>query len=164
LLKAFDRVRKEFPDIQLVITGRRDPHYPEVLNTVHELKLDAAVRFVGLVEFGDLQKLYSAATAYVFPSLYEGFGLPPLEAMAAGTPVVVSNSSAIPEVCGDAAEYFDPEDVEEMAEKMRIIISNDNRRKELIKKGFEKIKEFSWEKAATETLKILLEAVHSKKK
>lgn len=164
LLKAFDIVRREYSNIQLVITGRRDPHYPEVLNTVHELKLDNAVRFVGLVDFGDLQKLYSAATAYVFPSLYEGFGLPPLEAMAAGTPVVVSNSSAIPEVCGDAAEYFDPEDVEEMAEKMRVIISNNNRRKELIKKGFEKIKEFSWEKAATETLKILLEKVHSKKK
>lgn len=164
LLKAFDIVRKSHPDVQLVITGRRDPHYPEVLGTVHELGLDQAVRFVGLVDFSDLQKLYSAATQYVFPSLYEGFGLPPLEAMAAGTPVIASNASAIPEVCGKAAEYFDPENVEEMAQKIILVLENDVRRNELIQNGFERIKEFSWDKAAKETLKILEEAVNLKKR
>lgn len=164
LLKAFDLVRKSYPDAQLVITGRRDPHYPEVLETVHLLGLDDSVRFVGLVDFSDLQKLYSAATEYVFPSLYEGFGLPPLEAMAAGTPVAVSRASAIPEVCGDAAEYFDPLNEQEMAEKIMVLLANDKRRNELIKNGFARVKEFSWDRAAEETLKILLEAVHSKKK
>lgn len=163
LLKAFDIVKKENPAVQLVITGRRDPHYPEVLETVRNLELEDSVRFVGLVDFADLQKLYSAASAYVFPSLYEGFGLPPLEAMAAGTPAVVSDSSAIPEVCGNAAEYFDPENVEEMAQKIALVLRNDNRKKELIEKGFARIKEFSWDRAAEETLKILLEAVHLKK-
>jgi glycosyltransferase involved in cell wall biosynthesis len=119
---------------------------------------------VGLVDFSDLQKLYSAATAYVFPSLYEGFGLPPLEAMAAGTPVVASNSAVIPEVCGDATEYFNPANVKEMAEKISFVLTNDARRKELIEKGFQRIKEFSWDKSAEETLKILLEAVHLNKK
>jgi len=164
LLQAFDIVKKSYPDVQLVITGKRDPHYPEVLETVRTLGLSESVRFVGLVKFSDLQKLYSAATAYVFPSLYEGFGLPPLESMAAGTPVIASNSSAIPEVCGDATEYFDPENVEEMAEKISFVLKNDSRRKELIEKGFKRIKEFSWDKSAEETLKILLEAVHLKKK
>ncbi len=164
LLKAFDRVKESHPEVQLVITGRRDPHYPEVLETVHTLDLDESIRFVGLVDFSDLQKLYSAATIYVFPSLYEGFGLPPLEAMAAGTPVVVSNSSAVPEVCGDAAEYFNPENIQEMAEKISLILENKDRQKELIEKGFDRIKEFSWEKSAEDTLKILLETVQLKKK
>ena len=164
LLKAFDIVKKSHPETQLVITGRRDPHYPEVLNTVQDLGLEKSVRFVGLVDFSDLQKLYSAATEYVFPSLYEGFGLPPLEAMAAGTPTVVSHSSAIPEVCGEAAEYFAPLNEREMAEKIILLLCNNKRRNELIKKGFERIKEFSWDNAAEETLKILLEAVNLKKK
>jgi glycosyltransferase involved in cell wall biosynthesis len=164
LLQSFHEVQKLHPDIQLVITGRRDPHYPEVLQTVKDLKLEESVRFVGLVDFSDLRKLYSAATAYVFPSLYEGFGIPPLESMAAGTPAIVSNSSAIPEVCGDAAEYFDPENIKEMTEKINLILKDDNRRKELIAKGFERIKEFSWDNSAEETLNILLETVNLKKK
>ncbi len=164
LLQAFSEVQKSQKDIQLVITGRRDPHYPEVLQTVKDLQLEKAVQFVGLVDFSDLQKLYSAATAYVFPSLYEGFGIPPLEAMAAGTPAIVSNSSAIPEVCGDAVEYFDPENIEEMTEKISFILNDDNRRKELIANGFKRIKKFSWDKSAEETLNILLETVHLKKK
>ncbi len=164
LLRAFAKVRKQNPAVELVITGRQDPHYPEVLETVKEFDLEKVVKFVGLVDFSDLQKLYSAATLYVFPSLYEGFGLPPLEAMAAGTPAVVSNSSAIPEVCGNAVEYFNPENVEEMAEKISFVLSNDNRKKELVENGFERIKEFDWDKCAEETLKILLEAVNLKKK
>ncbi len=164
LLKAFYIVKKEYPDVQLVITGKRDPHYPEVLETVRTLGLTESVRFVGLVKFSDLQKLYSAATAYVFPSLYEGFGLPPLESMAAGTPVIASNSSAIPEICGNAVEYFNPENEKEMAQKISLILGDDNRKKELMEKGFERIKEFGWEKSAEETLKILLEAVQLKKK
>jgi glycosyltransferase involved in cell wall biosynthesis len=164
LLRAFAKVKKEQSKIELVITGRQDPHYPEVLEMVKEQELVDAVKFVGLVDFSDLQKLYSAATAYVFPSLYEGFGLPPLEAMAAGTPTIVSDSSAIPEVCGDAAEYFDPENIDEIAEKISFILRNDKRKNELVTKGFEQIKKFSWDKSAKETLNILLETVNLKKK
>lgn len=163
LIEAFGEIRKNNPEVQLVITGRRDPHYPEVLNTVKDLGLQDAVRFVGLVDFEDLKTLYSAATVYVFPSLYEGFGLPPLEAMAAETPVVASNASAIPEVCGDAAEYFDPTSVEEMTKKISFLLSNEKRRKELVVLGKERIKKFSWDVAAEQTLKILVSAVELKK-
>ncbi len=159
LLRSFSDVQKQFPNVQLVITGKKDPHYPEVLKTVETLALQKSVRFVGLVDFEDLKKLYSAATLYVFPSLYEGFGLPPLEAMAAGTPVVASRVSAIPEVCGDAAEYFDPYNVVDMTEVIKTVLATSEKQKELTQKGFERIKLFSWDRAAEETLKILQEAV-----
>ena len=164
MLQAFADVRKENKDVHLVITGRRDPHYPEVLEIVKALGLEESVRFVGLVDFADLKALYSAAIMYVFPSLYEGFGLPPLEAMAADTPVVASNASAIPEVCEDGAEYFDPTDVGEMAAKISLLLSSEKRRNELVALGRERIKKFSWDDAAESTLKILLKAVNSKQK
>ncbi|MBT3349052.1 glycosyltransferase family 4 protein [bacterium] len=162
LLRAFARIKNEelkIKNLNLVITGKQDPNYPEVLETVKNLNLEKSVKFVGLVDFADLQKLYSAAAVYVFPSFYEGFGLPPLEAMAAGTPVAASNSSAIPEVCGDAALFFNPKNTEEMAAKISEILENPKLAADLVARGAERVKKFSWDFSADATLKIYREVV-----
>ncbi len=183
LLKSFAILKKSFPQLVLVITGKEDPCYPEVLETSRDLELEDSVKFVGCVDFNDLKKLTAAATVYVFPSFYEGFGMPPLEAMACEVPCAVSNTSAIPEVCGDAALYFDPENEEEMAQQIAKLLrepkqsdsmtsheervaeginpadlkQSENLRGILIKKGLERVKKFDWEKVAQKTLGIYLD-------
>jgi len=99
--------------------------------------------------------LMNGAKLFVFPSNYEGFGIPPLEAMACGTLVVSSNAASLPEVTGEAAILFDPKNVDEMTEKIKLGLSDENLRYNLIEKGFQQIKKFSWEKCARETLDIL---------
>ncbi|MEO9656080.1 glycosyltransferase family 4 protein [Marinomonas sp.] len=103
---------------------------------------------------GKLAQLYANAYAFIYPSLYEGFGLPPLEAMAAGCPVVSSNTSSMPEVVSDAGEYFDPKSIDSIRESIEKVIFSDELRKGLISKGFENVKNYSWQKCAKETLKI----------
>ena len=100
-----------------------------------------------------LKNLYQSAEALVYPSLYEGFGMPPLEAMANGCPVVSSNTSSMPEVIGDAAEYFNPESVEELLSAIENVLSS-NRKEELVNLGFKRVKMFSWKKCAKETLSV----------
>lgn len=102
----------------------------------------------------DLDKLYRNASLYVFPSLSEGFGLPPLEAMARGVPVVSSNATCLPKILGDAALYFNPLDIDDMAKVIKKALLDNNLREELIKKGFEQIKKYSWQKMAKETFKL----------
>jgi len=158
LLRAFKKVLETgHSPLQLVITGKKDPYYPEVLATIEELELKDKVKLLGLVSEEDLVRLYNTASIYVFPSLYEGFGLPPLEAMRCGTPVVASNVSAIPEVCGEAVLYFDPEDISDMAKKIRLLLEDKNLQEELINKGYEWVKQFSWDKCAEKTLEIYSE-------
>jgi glycosyltransferase involved in cell wall biosynthesis len=140
--------------LQLVITGKPDPHYPEVMETIEKLELRDSVRLVGLVSQEDLIRLYGSAKLYVFPSLYEGFGLPPLEAMQCGTPVAASRISSIPEVCGDAVEYFDPTDTGDMSSQILKLLLDEDLREDLIGKGEQQIEKFSWDQAANETLKI----------
>jgi glycosyltransferase involved in cell wall biosynthesis len=124
------------------------------LELMRELALSPAL--VEQVGGGDdvLAVYYENAAAFVYPSLYEGFGIPPLEAMALGCPVVCSNTSSIPEVVGDAGEYFDPADVDSIRTSLENVLQSNERRAELIQKGFKKRAEFSWERCAKETLKI----------
>lgn len=139
----------------LVITGKPNPAYREVPDTVAALGLAESVCLVGMVSEPDLAALYRHAAAYVFPSFYEGFGLPPLEAMQSGTPVIASNTSAIPEICGEGnALYFDPCNPDDMAEKMRVIIADDSVRQQLIDRGLSRVRQFTWEKAAGQVLSI----------
>ncbi len=160
LIRSFALLREgpEGFDLSLVITGEEDPYYPEVKRTVSELGLEHHVIYTGMVPEAELVTLYQGATAYVFPSLYEGFGLPPLEAMRCGTPVVASRTSCIPEICGEHnAVYFDPYDPEDMANGIRRVLLDENLRDELRECGLKHSLKFSWEKMAEKTLKVYQE-------
>ncbi|MBU0981947.1 glycosyltransferase family 4 protein [Patescibacteria group bacterium] len=156
LIKAFSILHQdETFDAQLVITGADDPYYPEIKRTVKELELENNTIFTGLVSEEELVALYQEARVFVFPSLYEGFGLPPLEAMRCGTPVAASKTSCIPEVCGeDNALFFDPYDPTEMADSINKIWINEELRGELRDRGLKWSKKFSWEKMAEKTLSV----------
>ena len=156
LVKAFSILRQDEDfDAQLVVTGTEDPYYPEVKRTVTELELEADTIFTGLVPEEELVSLYQEANVFVFPSLYEGFGLPPLEAMRCGTPVVASKTSCIPEICGeDNAVFFDPYDPTEMADAIHKVWVNESLQKDLRERGLKHSKKFSWEKMAEKTLKL----------
>lgn len=157
LIRAFARLISgdSAIDAQLVITGNEDPYYPEVKRTVKELGIEHAVIFPGLVNEEELLSLYQSAKLYVFPSLYEGFGLPPLEAMRCGTPVVASKTACIPEVCGEEnALYFDPYDPTEMADVIQRVWVDETLQKELHEHGLKHSLKFSWDKMAEKTLEI----------
>lgn len=139
---------------QLVLTGKEDPFYPEVKSAIRELRLDSRVILAGLVPEEDLVALYREARVFVMPSFYEGFGLPPLEAMACGTPVVCSNTSSLPEVCGGAALFFNPYSVDDMTGAMRRLWEDEALRQTLVLKGRERVAAFSWNMMAKATLAI----------
>jgi len=152
LVEAFAKVREMGDDVLLVLTGRPDLIYNEVPKAIERLNMVPFVRRVGLVSEENLIALYGLAGAYTFPSMYEGFGMPPLEAMACGTPVTTSNTSSMPEVCGEDALYFDPYDVPDMANKIHQILNDTKLRDKLVRGGFERVKKFSWRDCAEKTL------------
>ncbi|MDQ3418344.1 MAG: glycosyltransferase family 4 protein, partial [Acidobacteriota bacterium] len=135
--------------------------YAALRRAVHRHKLHKHVRFFGFVPDKTLASLYRLASVFVFPSLYEGFGLPPLEAMAAGTPVITSNVSSLPEVVGDAAVLIDPYDPSAIADAMRMVLSNEQLRAELRLKGLARVKEFSWERSVQRVRAIYTEVIES---
>ena len=146
----------------LVITGQKSSHYPEIEDTIHKLGLGGCVKLVGLVPEEDLIGLYNGASVYAYPSFYEGFGLPALEAFACNTPVCASNSSCIPEVCEKAAIYFDPKNLDEMAGQLYELLRNEGLREHLVGRGRERLKDFSWKKMAKETLGMYNEVLEGK--
>jgi glycosyltransferase involved in cell wall biosynthesis len=147
-------LKAQVPNLKLVIAGQWDERYPEARRLAKELDLQDQVVFVGPVGEADLPALYSGAMLFVFPSLYEGFGLPVLEAMACGTPVICSNTSSLPEVAGNAALLVDPEDVTALADALRHATNDEELRQALRKKGLSQASQFSWEKTAQETLTV----------
>jgi glycosyltransferase involved in cell wall biosynthesis len=148
LLDAFYDVRRRgHDDLTLLIIGDEISHYAELRRAVHRYQLHRFVRFLGFVPAETLQILYRLARAFVFPSLYEGFGLPPLEAMASGTPVVTSNVSALPEVTGDAAVLVDPRDRDAIADGIQSVLEDDSLRAELATKGIARARQFSWDRS-----------------
>lgn len=150
---------------KLVLTGPRDSLYtPTIIQLIQQLKLEKSVVVLGLVSEEDLQLLLEAARVFVFPSLYEGFGLPPLESMAAGTPVVASATSSLPEVCGQAAEFFDPYKLREMAAKIFQVWHFAKLRARLISAGYQQIQKFNWQKTAQETYAVYQQALPALKK
>jgi glycosyltransferase involved in cell wall biosynthesis len=156
LIEAYNIARKKF-DVSLVIVGPKGWGYEEIYEKVKELNLDDKVKFVGSVAEEDLPALYRGASLFVYPSLYEGFGIPPLEAMACGTPVIASNTSSLPEVVGNAGILVDPNNVAKLADAMVKVISNGDLAKEYASKGLERVKEFSWKKSAKEILDVYKE-------
>ena len=155
LIKAFKFISNKYPDLKLVITGKPDPLYPEAEQEVADQNLEEKVVFTGLIPENELIALYNLAEIYIFPSLYEGFCLPILEAFACGAPVCASNISSIPEVAGkDNAIFFNPYDEKDIAEKTLSIFENSARRNKLIQNGLIRIKNFSWKKMAKEILEV----------
>ncbi len=155
LIAAFAAARADGPDgLKLVVIGDETSNYPSVRQAVHRHRLDKHVRFFGFQPAPTLVIFYRLARAFVFPSLYEGFGLPPLEAMANGTPVVTSNVSSLPEVTGEAALLVDPYDVTSIADGIRRAVTDEALRQVLIARGLERAGQFSWTKAAAETLAV----------
>jgi len=150
LIRMFKKLN-EHKQYQLVLVGRKDIFYQKLMATVNN---DKDIIFTGYVSDGELASLYQQTNIYVFPSLYEGFGLPTVEAQAYGVPVISSNRSSMPEVLKDSAVYFNPEDEKEMLEKIRLVLSDDNLRQNLIDNGLENIKRFSWGKMVKETLEL----------
>ena len=155
LIRAYQKFREETgADRKLVIAGHRDPRYPEALEEVKALGLFSEVVFLDGLDEDDLLYLYNGALVLAFPSFYEGFGLPPLEAMACGIPVICSDRGALPEVVGDAALMVDPDEEESIARALRRIHADRGLRGELKKKGLERAKKFSWRHTAEETLNV----------
>lgn len=156
LLQAFKLVTDKLPttNYKLILVGKIDYFYQRLKKMVQELKLDERVIFAGAISDQELTNLYQNALAYVFPSLMEGFGLPGLEAMSHNCPVLSSNAGSLPEIYGKAAFYFDPIDTNDIAEKIKKIITEPDLREKLKKLGLEQVKKFSWKSCAEKTLKI----------
>lgn len=160
LIEAFSRVilnRKIPAGLQLIIIGKKGWLYDEILKKPKELSIEEKVKFLDFVPDEDLAVFYKKAICYVLPSLYEGFGLPVLEAMKYGCPVITSKISSLPEAGGEAAIYVDPENIGDIAEKITTVITDAHLRNEMREKGKKQLAKFSWEKSAKETLKILEE-------
>ncbi len=165
LIEAFAVLRGKlashpvFSQLRLIIVGDEISQFPEVRLTAQKTRLGQAIRFLGHVPFDTLRAFYTSAALFAFPSLYEGFGLPPLEAMSCGTPVVASNISSLPEVVGDAAMLVNPENVFEIERGIRDVLLNENLRAQLIAKGYQQVAKFSWDRTARQVLDTYLEAV-----
>ena len=160
LINVFKRLSEIIPH-SLVFAGRITERYKAVIKLTNDINLQNRVVFAGTIEENDLSSIYKGADLLALPSLYEGFGLVLLEAMASGTPVVASNISSIPEVVGDAAKLFDPHDEEEMYAAIYTVVSNSSLRKKMKEKGLERARLFSWKKMAQETLRIYEEVAGS---
>ena len=162
LIEAYAQLRgtEQIPH-KLVIVGQSNWRASEVYQTVRQHGLDVDVIFTGYVPEEDLCLLYNAAQVFVYPSLYEGFGLSPLEAMACGTPTATSNTASLPEVVGDAALTFDPYQVDDMAAVLRTVIADAKLREQLARKGLDQVRRFSWERTALRIL-AACEEVHQR--
>jgi len=155
LLTSLKIIKERFAfDGQLVLTGVAMKSNKEVLEDIRHLGLGDTVKVLGYVPYNDLPYLYNLARLMVFPSLFEGFGIPLIEAMACGCPIACSNVTSIPEIAGDAGVMFDPASVEDMAEKVWGLWNNEAMRQELKLKGLERVKRFSWDSTARETIKV----------
>jgi glycosyltransferase involved in cell wall biosynthesis len=139
---------------KLVITGKKGWYYEGLFTLVDDLKLHDEVIFTGYVEYEDIPAIYNAATIFAFPSHYEGFGLPPLEAMASGTPVISSNTSSMPEVIGEAGILLPPKDESAWAEAINTLLTDKKLWEANRKKGLEQAKRFSWKRCAQETIAV----------
>ena len=149
-------IQKDYP---LVIVGKRGWYWEDVDLAIKERNVQDRIVFLDYVPDEDLPAIYSRAACFVYPSLYEGFGLPPLEAMACGTPVITSNISSLPEVVGEAGILVDPYNIEEIAQAIRTVLTDPDLRRSMSEKGLERAKLFTWENTARQTIKIYEEVL-----
>ena len=156
---AHQRLLKKYPDLGLVLVGRMNTETKRN-KAFFESKNYRNIHFTGFLPDKQRDWLFTKTAAYVFPSLMEGFGLPPLEAMAYGTPVVSSKASCMPEILGDAAEYFDPLNVDDIAAATARVLDNSTHRQALINKGYRQVAKYSWQRMAKETLEVYQNAIN----
>ncbi|OIO51858.1 MAG: hypothetical protein AUJ11_01345 [Parcubacteria group bacterium CG1_02_44_65] len=154
LINAFEVLREKHR-IKLVVAGDKGWLYRDIFKTAKESKYRNDIVFTGFIEEKDKPCLYALAKLFVYPSFFEGFGFPPLEAMAGGVPTIVSNSSSLPEVVGESALMIDPNNIDELSWAMEMALTDSELRKYLIKKGIEQAKKFSWDECAKKTLAVL---------
>lgn len=154
LVKAFEIIHSSDSEIKLLLVGKKEHHYEHLETAVQQSPARENIVFTGFVTDAELKWLYQNAAVYVFPSLSEGFGLPALEAMAHGCPVASSNATCLPEVSGDAAIYFDPNNLDDIAQTVTKVMTDDALRQDLIAKGNEQVKKFSWRRMARQTLSV----------
>ncbi len=154
VIRAFDAVAGDFPDHHLVIAGDRGWLYEGIFAAAAEARSRDRIHFIGHQSDDAVVELMNFCDVFVFPSLYEGFGLPPLEAMACGAPVITSNTSSLPEVVGDAALMVDPLSVEEIAAALHKLLGEPDLRREFREKGLARATKFSWKNSAIETLRV----------
>lgn len=162
LTEAHQKLLEKNPDLGLVLVGRLNKDTLKNKEYVEKLGYKN-IHFTGFIDDTKRDWLYTKCLAYVFPSLMEGFGLPPLEAMAYGVPVVSSNASCMPEILGDAPVYFDPLDIDDMAEKIEMVISDKKLREAMVGKGLQQVKKYSWRKMAEETLSVYQKVLKDRK-
>lgn len=160
LVMAFEVLKQTNPKLQLALIGKKEHYFEELQKWAkQESPVYNSIHFTGFVSDPELKWLYQHAEAYVLPSLSEGFGLPGLEAMAHGCPVVSSNATCLPEVYEDAAHFFDPNNLEDIAAKTGEVIRDKDLRKKLIHNGYVQLKKFSWKKMAQQTLEVYKKAL-----
>lgn len=153
LIEAFSRLISKYKkDIKLVIVGRQGKSYSTYKNRAQELHIEDNVLFPGFIPIEDLPLFYNASELLAYPSFYEGFGLPPVEAMACGTPVIASNVTSIPEVLGDSAIFINPQNIDELSSSMIRVLSDENFRENMILKGLVRSSELNWDKTALDTI------------
>ncbi|MCS7092869.1 MAG: glycosyltransferase family 4 protein [Patescibacteria group bacterium] len=163
LILAFEKLKYLYPEFELIIAGKKGWLYHKIFTLVSQLGLEKDVYFTDYISDNQLIYLYKNAFCFVLPSFYEGFGIPILEAMSYGCPVIASFSSSLPEVGADACLYFDPTNPLSLFEKIKSLIEQPALRETLIKKGYQRVKEFSWEKCGQVTLTAIIETVKGKK-
>ncbi|MGD9849877.1 MAG: glycosyltransferase family 4 protein [Nitrospirales bacterium] len=154
LFAAFSQSKYLSSNFCLVAVGDVDTRGDNLFRTAHEFGISDVVRCPGLVTSEELRLLYSFAGVFVFPSLYEGFGIPILEAMACGAPVIATDRTAIPEIAGEAALYVDPHDVAQLVAKLERILSDETEQQKMREQGFQRARQFTWNRAAHETLSL----------
>lgn len=158
LIEAYALLRGQHPNLKLVLVGKTDANYQRIAASVEAQGIPGVV-FAGFVSEGQMRWLYEHCAAYVFPSLSEGFGLPALEAMVHGAPVVSSDATCLPEIYGDAAHYFDPLSVESMTDAINEVLTDKKLSTELIKRGGHQASQYSWQRMAEQTLAIYNQAL-----
>ncbi|ADV46667.1 glycosyltransferase family 4 protein [Nitratifractor salsuginis] len=152
MIDAFNQIADK--NIKLYLVGGINRNFAST-KLLDEIDKNQNIILKGRVDDKELVELYSNATCFVYPSLYEGFGIPPLEAQACGCPVICSNAASLPEVCSDSVVYFDPYNVQDIKDKIELVLYNEELQNELRRKGFENIKRFSWEKSANKIIEII---------
>jgi glycosyltransferase involved in cell wall biosynthesis len=158
LIDAFASLRAQHPELMLVLAGKKDANYQRIEDNVRRQAIKGVV-FTDFVSEGRLRWLYENCAAYVFPSLSEGFGLPGLEAMLHGAPVVSSDATCLPEVYGKAAHYFDPTDTRAMTDAINEVLTDTHLRQDLVKKGKAQAANYSWQRTAEQTLEVYKKAL-----